>query len=129
MASAPDASSPWPLLVALGIAVGEVGVLFGLVPVAVGGVVLFGGSAASVLREAGFAQSAWRPLALVGASIGVASLLVWVFQTGAVEPGALRRAAATDGIAVRAVVVLVAAILLLLAGLLGAAVERRRTSA
>lgn len=126
MADAPRRSSPYPILVALGLAVGEVGVLFGLVPVAVGGVLLFGGAAAGVARESGVAGSTWRALAAVGATIGTASLLVWGLRADAWAPAAFRAAAAADGIAVRAAVVVGAAVLLVGAGLLGTAMESAR---
>lgn len=67
--------SPWPIFVALGIPIAEVGILFGLFPVAVGGLVLFCGSVAGILQESGYAASPWRPLAalaLVLVAVGVA---------------------------------------------------------
>lgn len=128
MDESPRKASPYPVFVALGIAVGELGVLFGVVPVAVGGVILFGGSAAAMARESGVARSAWRSLALIGAAIGLGSLAVWGLRAPAMTTDALRAAAATDGIAVRAAVVLGAAVVLVLAGVLGAAVESRRSS-
>jgi hypothetical protein len=65
-------ASPWPLFVALGIPIAEVGIVFGLFPIAVGGLLLFGGSAAGMATEAGYAKTPWR--ALVGAAIPFAAL-------------------------------------------------------
>lgn len=55
-------ASPWPLFVALGIPISEVGILFDLFPVAVGGLVLFCGSVTGMLREAGYVETPWRTL-------------------------------------------------------------------
>ena len=65
-------ASPWPVFVALGIPIAEVGILFELLPVAVGGLLLFGGSVAGLATEAGYAETPWR--ALVGAAIPFAAL-------------------------------------------------------
>ncbi|MFC7114983.1 hypothetical protein ACFQH2_08475 [Natronoarchaeum sp. GCM10025703] len=44
-------SSPWPMLIALGIVFSEVGIVLALFPVAVGGLVLLLGSIGGILRE------------------------------------------------------------------------------
>jgi hypothetical protein len=58
-------ASPWPLFVALGIPISEVGILFGFFPVAVGGILLFGGSVSGMVREAGYAETPWRALGAI----------------------------------------------------------------
>jgi hypothetical protein len=65
-------SSPWPLFVALGIPIAEVGIVFGLFPLSVGGLLLFGGSAAGMATEVGYAKTPWR--ALAGAAVPFAAL-------------------------------------------------------
>jgi hypothetical protein len=67
-------ASPWPLFVALGIPLSELGILFGLFPVAVGGLLLFGGSAAGMAAESGYAQTAWRGMAGVAVVLLVLGL-------------------------------------------------------
>jgi len=57
-------ASPWPIFVALGIPIAELGILFDVFAVAVGGLLLFCGSVTGLLREAGYAKTAWRPLAV-----------------------------------------------------------------
>jgi hypothetical protein len=57
-------ASPWPIFVALGIPIAELGILFDVFVVAVGGLLLFCGSVTGLLREAGYAETAWRPLAV-----------------------------------------------------------------
>lgn len=64
------------MLVALGFVVSEVGVLFGVAPVAVGGLLLLAGSVVGVVRESGYARTLWRPALLVGAVVLVAGGLV-----------------------------------------------------
>ncbi|ESP89874.1 DUF7541 family protein [Candidatus Halobonum tyrrellensis] len=59
--------SPWPLFVALGLPIAELGLLFGLVPLAVGGLLLFGGSVAGMLRESGYVSTPWRALVAISA--------------------------------------------------------------
>ncbi|MEF8818552.1 MAG: cox cluster protein [Haloferacaceae archaeon] len=55
-------ASPWPVFVALGIPISEIGLLFDLFPIAVGGLVLFCGSVAGMADEAGYADSPWTAL-------------------------------------------------------------------
>ena len=63
-------ASPWPVFVALGVVVSEVGVLLGLFPVAVGGLLLFGGTVAAILRESGYVGRPWLALASLGVVLG-----------------------------------------------------------
>ena len=60
-------ASPWPLFVALGVPISEVGLLFDLFPVAVGGLVLFCGSAAGMAEDAGYVDAPWPALAVLAA--------------------------------------------------------------
>ena len=59
-------ASPWPLFVALGLPIAEIGILFDLFALAVGGLVLFSGSVAGLLEDAGYVDSPWRALAVCG---------------------------------------------------------------
>ena len=122
----PTSSSPWPVIAALGIAATEAGVLFGLVPIAVGGVLAVGASGAGMAREVGYAEDPWRPLRAIGAVIAVCSAAVWIAIAPTPTPNGLVTAAATDGIAVRAAVVCAAAALLIVAGASGPVVAGRR---
>lgn len=60
------AASPWPLFVALGIPISELGILFDVFALSIGGLILFCGSIAGMAREAGYVGSAWRALAVLG---------------------------------------------------------------
>lgn len=113
-------NSPWPPLVAVGLALAEVGVLFGWAPLAVGGVLLFGGSAAAAVADAGYAASPWGPLRAIGGLLAAAGALVWL--AGAGQPDSVRalvRAPATDGVALRGATVVVGGALLVAVGALG----------
>jgi hypothetical protein len=72
-------ASPWPVFVALGIPIAEIGILFDVLPIAVGGLLLFGGSAAGLATEAGYAETPWR--ALVGAAVPLAALGIGFLYT------------------------------------------------
>ncbi|MFB6307792.1 MAG: hypothetical protein ABEH35_00540 [Haloarculaceae archaeon] len=64
-------ASPWPLFVALGLVLSEVGVVLGIFPVAVFGLLLFGGSVAGILTESGYAARPWPTLLAVGSGLAV----------------------------------------------------------
>lgn len=70
-------ASPWPLFIALGLPIAEVGILFGLVPLAVGGLLLFCGSIAGMLREAEYTASAWRALAALSLLVVAGGAALW----------------------------------------------------
>lgn len=84
-------SSPWPLFIALGFVLSELGVLFGgaLIPVAVGGVVLLEASVVGILRESGYTDSLWAPAFVVGTLFVAAAgaLLYWGVQIRALAVG------------------------------------------
>ncbi|MGM0592313.1 MAG: DUF7541 family protein [Halobacteriota archaeon] len=64
-------ASPWPMFVALGIPIAEIGILFGLLPIAVGGLLLFCGSVAGILQEAGYVRTPWPALVVMAVILGV----------------------------------------------------------
>ncbi|SHH67784.1 DUF7541 family protein [Halobaculum gomorrense] len=101
-------ASPWPLFVALGIPIAEIGILFGLVPLAVGGLLLFCGSIAGILHENEYVASAWRGLAVLSVFVIVAGGGLW-YADAATESDLLVRAYSMIGTGV----------LLLLAGVGG----------
>ncbi|WP_144901306.1 DUF7541 family protein [Halobellus captivus] len=65
-------ASPWPLFVALGVPIAELGIVFGLFPLSVGGLLLFGGSVAGMAFESGYAKTPWR--GLIGVALPLAAL-------------------------------------------------------
>ena len=76
-------TSPWPLLVAVGLALSEVGVIIGLRPVSVAGLLLFVGTVAGILTESGYIS---RPALAIGAQsfvlIGIGITLIYVNRVG-----------------------------------------------
>lgn len=72
----PPLASPWPVFVALGLPVAELGILFDVFPVAVGGLLLFAGSVSGLLGESGYTTSPWRALTAFGLLFLVAGGLV-----------------------------------------------------
>lgn len=84
-----DAARPWPILVALGLAGSEVGIVVDLVPVAVGGLVVFAASVAGILADADYID---RPLAFAakfGVAFVVVGALLAAHGTGALPIGPL----------------------------------------
>jgi hypothetical protein len=73
-------ASPWPLFVALGLALSEVGIFMGLFPVAVGGLLLFGGSVSGILRESGYTTRPWRTFAGFGVALALVGVTVVATQ-------------------------------------------------
>jgi hypothetical protein len=65
-------ASPWPLFIALGVPISEIGLVFDVLPIAVGGLLLFCGCLAGMLQEAGYIDTPWRAL-------GVMALLLFGF--------------------------------------------------
>ncbi|OAQ52846.1 hypothetical protein HTG_11000 [Natrinema mahii] len=100
-----EGATPWHVLVALGLAGSEVGIVVGLGPVAVAGLVIFAASVAGILADAGYVD---RPLA-VGAKFGAAFVVVGAILTahgtGTVPIGPLEP---LSGLASRGVALLVA---------------------
>jgi hypothetical protein len=94
--SSADKASPWPLFVALGLAVGEVGVFMGLYPVAVAGLLLFVGSVAGIVTEAGYTERPWRLLGGLGVVLVILGLWVVSTQITAGSVDAWIAAVATD---------------------------------
>jgi hypothetical protein len=64
-------ASPFPLFVALGFVLAEVGVVLGFFPVTVVGILLFGGTVAAILRESGYIAHPWRAMLGMGAVFAV----------------------------------------------------------
>lgn len=100
-------ASPWPIPLVLGLVAAELGIVFGgpFLPVAVAGLLLFGGSVAGILRESAYVTSLWRT-ALGAAAIYTVAGAVVVTQTSA-----LLRGQALVGAGVVAVVAAVASYL------------------
>jgi hypothetical protein len=104
-------ASPWPMFVALGLTIAEVGILFNLFSVAVGGLLLFCGSIAGILREAEYVSTSWRALVAL-------SIPVFAFGVGLLYADA-QVANAGIQLGERAYAVLAAGAILLVGGVVG----------
>lgn len=105
-------ASPWPIFVAVGLALSEVGVVLDIVPISVGGLLLLVGSVVGILKEAGYIESPW-PLAI---ALGV----VMVAVGGGLD------LAYRDDIAFRGLAIAVAGVLVVVASIGGKLFEREQ---
>ena len=113
-----DKTSPWPIVVVLGLVLSEFGILFNVYPVAVAGLVVFVGSVSGIVDEAGYVASPWRLLVGLGAVLAVAGgALVWVRFDGALSaPASVLSAAATDGVLQRGLTIAATGVVVSVAG-------------
>ncbi|MFB6093392.1 MAG: cox cluster protein [Halanaeroarchaeum sp.] len=118
-----QAITPWPPLVALGLVVLEVGVVMNVIPLAVGGVVLFGGSIGGILTEASYVDRPWSVVGAVGAIFVVAGAAIWATQVSGYALARLLAVATSDPIAIRGVALLVGGLLLDVAAIGGSVTE------
>lgn len=101
-------ASPWPLFIALGLPIAEIGVLFGLVPLAVGGLLLFVGSIAGIVQESGYVERPWNLLVGLG---GVLVVLGGALALSQLTGGSLDgfvSALGSNGLVVRGVSIVIA---------------------
>ena len=115
-------TSAWPLFVALGLPLAEIGVLFGLVPVAVGGLLLFVGSIAGITQESGYVERPWNLLAGLGSVLLVLGAVLALSQIP-FSAGALTAALASNGLVVRGVSIVIAGFVAIGVGGVGRFVE------
>lgn len=115
-------ASPWPLFVALGLALSEVGVFVGLFPVAVFGLLLFVGSVAGILTESGYARRPWPTMIGLGTALAVAAaaIVAWQVPVAAIGLENFGR----NGVLSRGLAVVAAGLLLAAVGLVASLVEQ-----
>jgi hypothetical protein len=115
--TAKPTASAWPMLIAVGLAVSEVGVLFGLLPVSVFGLLLFSGSIAGILREVGYVDSPWTVMA------GFAAVLVaiggYLFVAFGGSVGGEQFVEVTNGVSYRGLSIALAGVFTLFASVYG----------
>lgn len=116
---ASPATSPWPPLVALGLATSEFGILVGSMPLVVFGLVLFGGSGAGLVHEAGYGSSPGRPMQAVGGLFAVGGCGVWLAWGSTASLQTLLAGSHLDGLTRRAVGVVLAGVVLVALGTVG----------
>lgn len=117
-------SSPWPLIVVLGLLFSELGLLFNVFPVAVGGLLLFVGAIAGIVLESGYADRPWNLLAGLGIALCVLGALVTVTQLDSVTLDAITTVVGQpNGIVGRGVELLIAGIVSVVIGAGGRVAE------
>ena len=77
--------SAWPIFVALGLAVSEVGIVLGVAPLAVAGLMLFVGSVVGILQEAGYVETPWPLMAVFASALVVLGTGLALLTGGRVE--------------------------------------------
>lgn len=117
-------ASPWPLFVAFGLTIAEVGVFLGIFSVAVFGLLLFGGSVAGILTESGYTARPWPTLLGFGFVLAIAgiALTLWQFPLAAVTLENFGQ----NGLLARSIAVVAAGVILAVTG--GAASVAERTT-
>jgi hypothetical protein len=115
-------SSPWPVFVAIGLAISELGVFLAIIPLSVGGLLLFTGSIAGIVREAGYTEQPWSTLGLLGVVLVVLGGIVVATQVPAATIDALSSvltnifSARPNGIVVRGVSIVLAGVIAFISG-------------
>lgn len=103
-------SSPWPMLIALGVVFSEVGIVLGLFPVAVAGLLLLLGSVGGILQETEYVSSPWPVFAGLSTVLLVIGAGVFSFGGGTIS-GSLAVSTADSPIALRGLSIAVAGLL------------------
>ncbi len=116
MADRYEKTSPWPIVIVLGLVFSEIGMLFNIYPVAVVGLVMFVGSISGIVHEAGYVVSPWRLLTGLGAALAILGLALVSFRVDGAFTVSVLEAAATDGILQRGITVAATGVVLSLAG-------------
>ena len=78
-------ASPWPLFIALGVPISEIGLVFDIFPVAVGGLLLFCGCIAGLLQESGYVELPWTALGVMALLLFAVGGWVLVANPGGVD--------------------------------------------
>ena len=113
-----DKTSPWPIVLVFGLVSSEIGILFGLYPVAVGGLAVFVGSVSGIVNEAGYVTSPWRLLSGLGAALVVIGALIVSTQANPLAVEAVLAAAEASSVALRGVAIAGTGAILAAVGLL-----------
>lgn len=122
-------SSPWPLFVALGLVISELGILLGIIPLSVGGLLLFSGSIAGIVTEAGYTEQAWGILGGLGLVLIALGGILVATQVPSASVAALSSvlsdlfSARPNGIAIRGISIVVAGVIAIVVSQLAQFVE------
>ena len=113
-------SSPWPVLIAFGLAIAEVGIVWPLAPLAVGGLLMFVGSVVGILREAGYVASPWPLLSGFAVALVAIGVGLFLYSGGAFAVNSVTESLRTAGsIGLRGVTIALAGVLALAGAVVG----------
>ncbi|WP_435360726.1 DUF7541 family protein [Haloarchaeobius sp. DFWS5] len=115
-------ASVWPMLIAVGLAISEVGVVFAILPVSVFGLLMFCGSLAGIVSESGYVDEPWLTMAGFGVVLLVAGAGLFLAYGGTIGgDGIISVTAGTfaGGIAYRGVAIAVAGLVTAIASVYG----------
>lgn len=122
-------SSPWPVFVALGLVLSELGVLLGIIPLSIGGLLLFTGSIAGIVTEAGYTEQWWGVLSGLGVVLVVLGGILVATQLPETSIDALSStlsgvfSAQPNGIVIRGVSVIAAGVIAVMVSQMAQLVE------
>lgn len=105
MADRYDKTSPWPIVVVLGLVCGEIGLLFNIYPVAIAGLVMFVGSVSGIVYEAGYVASPWRLLVALGVVLAALGLALVSIRVDGGASASVIDSATSDGVLQRGITV------------------------
>ncbi|MES3516670.1 MAG: cox cluster protein [Natronomonas sp.] len=109
-------TSPWPVVIVIGLVASEIGILFNLYPVAVTGLILFVGSVSGIVHEAGYVASPWRLVAGLGATLVFVGLAIVSTQVDGGAAAYAAQVAADNGVSQRGFSIAATGIVLTVAG-------------
>jgi len=112
-----SSTSLWPMFVAFGLAIAEVGVVLGVFVLTVVGVLAFTGAVAGILEESGYVDDAWTTLGVLAVLVVVAGTAVFTAYGGVFGGSAL--VGVPNAIAYRGLSMIAAGALALLASVVG----------
>lgn len=119
--------SPWPPFIALGFAVAEIGIVLNLVSIAIGGLLLFGGSVAGILSETKYVRRPSRTLVFLGGLFVVAGAVIYGSQVGQFAVAVPLTGEPINAIAMRGEAITVAGLLLLVGAIVSRLTRTNRT--
>jgi hypothetical protein len=96
-----EKASAWPPVVVFGLVLSEIGILFNLYPVSVAGLIMFVGSVAGIVHEAGYVARPWRLLSGLGVALAVVGMLLVSTQVDGGVSAYISQAAVTNQVSQR----------------------------